>query len=122
MWIGRSQAVQHQGAAQELLASQAPLDGRLRIVQPAERPVQIVGTALPHAPSDPVVVGGGQRVNQVDWTLYVDDGIGPDTFDLTWGIEEFNAGPGPVWVGSGEYMGAVVDARLGGYDFSVICT
>jgi hypothetical protein len=67
------------------------------------------------APSNPALVGNGQQVNSVNWAPY----IGLGTFDVQWLIEEFNRGPGPVWVGDGGFTGAVIDARLGGYDFSV---
>ena len=48
---GRGQVVQHQRAAQQMLARQAPLDVRLRVVQPVQRPVQIVGAALAQRPA-----------------------------------------------------------------------
>jgi hypothetical protein len=67
------------------------------------------------APSGPAVVGGGQQVNQVNWSPYTGSG----TFNVTWAIEEFDAAAGPVWVGTGGFTGAVLDARLGGYNFSV---
>jgi hypothetical protein len=70
------------------------------------------------APSNAETVGNGQQVNSVNWAPY----IGLGTFDVQWLIEGFNRGPGPVWVGADGYTGAVLDARLGGYDFSVTYT
>lgn len=67
------------------------------------------------APSDASVVGNGLQINSVNWAPYV----GPGTFDVTWAIEEFDASAGPVWVGSGGFVGGVIDNRLGGFNFSV---
>ncbi len=44
----RSQVVQHQCGAHQVLARQAPFDGGLRLVQPVQRPVQVLGAALAH--------------------------------------------------------------------------
>lgn len=74
------------------------------------------------APSTAALVGNGQQVNSVNWAPYIIDGIGPNTFDVQWAIQEYNGSGGPVWVGSGGYTGAALDARLGGYDFSVTYT
>ena len=60
---GRSEVVQHQGGAREVLARQAPLDGGLRLVQPVQRPVQVVRAALAHA-QHPAQRGGGRLVAQ----------------------------------------------------------
>lgn len=70
------------------------------------------------APSGAAIVGGGQQVNSVNWAPY----IGPNTFDVSWTMAAYNASAGPVWVGSGGYTGAVLDDRLGGYNFSVTYT
>lgn len=67
------------------------------------------------APSNAALVGNGQQVNSVNWAPY----IGTGNFNVSWLMEEFNRSPGPVWVGSGGYTGAVLDSRLGGYSFSV---
>jgi hypothetical protein len=67
------------------------------------------------ASSNPAFVGNGQQVNSVNWAPYTGLGM----FDVQWAIEEFNFSAGPVWVGDGGFVGGLVDARLGGYDFSV---
>ena len=41
-----------------MLARQAPLDGSLRLVQPVQRPVQVVHRALAHAEGAPQRAGG----------------------------------------------------------------
>ena len=48
---GRGQVVQHQGRARQVLTRQAPLDGRLRVVQPVQRPVQIIGSCIGPPPA-----------------------------------------------------------------------
>ena len=46
---GRGEVVEHQRGTGEVLARQAPLDGRLCVVQPVQRAVQLIGAALAHA-------------------------------------------------------------------------
>lgn len=75
------------------------------------------GTPNPYivAPSSSAAVGSGQQVNSANWAPYT--GLG--TFNVGWEIDEFSRGPGMVWVGGGGFQSGLVDARLGGYDFSV---
>ena len=47
-----------------MLACQAPLDGSLRLVQPVQRTVQIVGAALTHAQQVAQRGGGGVVVQR----------------------------------------------------------
>ena len=56
---GRGEVVQHQGAAHQVLARQGPLEGGLRLVQPVQGAVQIVGLALTHAQHAAQRAGGG---------------------------------------------------------------
>jgi hypothetical protein len=81
------------------------------------------GTANPYviAPSNPETEANGQQVNQVNWAPYIDNNGDAvlDTFNVTWAIEAQNDSAGPVWVGTGGFVGGVVDGRLGGYNFSV---
>ena len=46
---GGGEVIEHQGGAHQVLARQAPLDGGLRLVQPVQCPVQVIGVALTHA-------------------------------------------------------------------------
>jgi hypothetical protein len=67
------------------------------------------------APSSSAAVGSGQQVNSANWAPYT--GLG--TFNVGWAIEEFSRGPGVTWVGEGGFQSGLLDARLGGYEFSV---
>lgn len=73
------------------------------------------------APSNPEVEANGQQVNQANWAPYTIDGIGPNTFDVAWTMDDFTGDGGITWVGSpGSTM--LVTERLGGYNFSVTYT
>jgi hypothetical protein len=75
------------------------------------------GQASPiiYAPTASTMVGNGQQVSSVNWSPYT----GAGTFNVLWQISEVSDGAGPVWVGVDGYQSAVLDSRLGGFNFSV---
>lgn len=95
----------------------APMVNITSLNEPIFATAWLAGAASPVilAPSDPAFVGGGQQVNSANWADYT----GAGTFGVLWQIDEFNASAGPVWIGAGGYTGAVLDQRLGGFEFSV---
>lgn len=70
------------------------------------------------APSEQNVVANGQVVSPANWAPYT----GTGTFDVSWLIEEFNGDGGPVFVGDQTFERGDLQARLGGYNFSVTYT